>query len=257
MAEAIGAWLPQVIQVIEPWFSPDIEKGSRWTFELAAGLEQTQVGIICLTSENRQAPWLIFEAGALSKMRHDLVCTLLLDLKPVDVEPPLDWFQHTEVTQDDVRRLIDAINGAVGRAGEKAVADGLLGRVYQKLWPELESTLLSLRSETAPAGSVRTSRELIEEIVEHVRGLRALPSPEGVGSAYYLRTAYEGPAGIDLAKVKAELGQINGVLGCYGKHGASPLVVVCSQNAPEETIRKLLVSHGYLAPAERVEGWPA
>src|SRR5688572_19220319 len=95
VAETLSVWLGQVIQAVDPWISSDIEKGARWNPEIAARLEQSRVGIICLTKENLDAKWILFESGALSKTKDAYVCTLLLDIDPSDVEQPLGQFQHT------------------------------------------------------------------------------------------------------------------------------------------------------------------
>ena len=61
-------WLPSVIQSIEPYVSSeDIDKGARWSTDIAKELENSTFGILCVTKENLEAPWLSFEAGALSK----------------------------------------------------------------------------------------------------------------------------------------------------------------------------------------------
>ncbi len=68
VAQAWHDWLPNVIQAVEPWMSEtDIAKGARWGMDMARELDETRVGIICLTPENLNAPWILFEAGALSK----------------------------------------------------------------------------------------------------------------------------------------------------------------------------------------------
>ena len=46
------------------------------------------------------APWILFEAGALAKIKNARVCTLLLDIKKADVEPPPGQFQATLVEQE-------------------------------------------------------------------------------------------------------------------------------------------------------------
>ncbi len=70
VAEALRYWLPKVIQALEPWMSADdIEKGTRWRSGIATELEQSSVGIICLTRENLDSTWIHFEAGALSKQQ--------------------------------------------------------------------------------------------------------------------------------------------------------------------------------------------
>ena len=61
-------WLPSVIQSLEPYVSSeDTDKGARWSTDIAKELEDSTFGILCVTKENLEAPWLSFEAGALSK----------------------------------------------------------------------------------------------------------------------------------------------------------------------------------------------
>jgi hypothetical protein len=74
VAELLAAWLPDVIQGVETWlYSEDIEKGSRWPEEFNKALATT-VGILCVTRENKNAPWLLFEAGALLLHYQRLSC---------------------------------------------------------------------------------------------------------------------------------------------------------------------------------------
>ena len=68
IAEVFKEWIPSVIQAVKPYFSPeDIAKGARWSKEISQELEESKVGILFLTKDNLGAPWLLFEAGALSK----------------------------------------------------------------------------------------------------------------------------------------------------------------------------------------------
>src|SRR5262245_54727881 len=68
VAMALQGWLPLVIQTLEPFVSTeDIEKGARWSVTLDEQLKLSSYGILCITHENINAPWLNFEAGALSK----------------------------------------------------------------------------------------------------------------------------------------------------------------------------------------------
>jgi hypothetical protein len=120
VAQTFSKWIGQVIQAVDPWISLDIEKGTRWNPEIAVRLEESRVGIICLTKENLDARWILFESGALSKTKDAYLCTLLLDIDPSDVEQPLGQFQHTTRDKNDIRQLLGTINKAVEKEGEKA-----------------------------------------------------------------------------------------------------------------------------------------
>ena len=69
LATFLEQWIPRVIQVVEPWVSSaSIDPGTRWSDEVSRALEDLQFGILCLTPENLTSPWILFEAGALSKI---------------------------------------------------------------------------------------------------------------------------------------------------------------------------------------------
>lgn len=148
VAEVLGPWLRQLINAAEPWVSSDIEKGARWLKELTEALESTRFGIICLTSDSLTAPWILFEAGALSKTSDAPVCTFLLDIAAEDLEHPLAQFQAAVATKDDTRRLVHSIRRAVVAAGEPSLPDRELDDLFEVLWPKLETGLRSI----PPAG---------------------------------------------------------------------------------------------------------
>lgn len=122
VAEALHDWLPNVIQTVRPWVSlADIEKGTRWSTDIAAQLEECRIGLICLTPENLSAPWLLFEAGALSKtLEKTFVCPYLVNLQPADVRGPLSQFQMTTAEKEETRKLLHTINKALGEQALQA-----------------------------------------------------------------------------------------------------------------------------------------
>jgi len=105
VAEELRKWLPGVLQFVKPYFTPnDIDKGTRWSSEIAGELENSDVGIICLTKDNIERPWILFEAGALSKkINKSNVCTLLFNLEPTDLSGPLASFQSTKFEKADFK----------------------------------------------------------------------------------------------------------------------------------------------------------
>lgn len=107
-------WLPSVIQSLEPYVSSeDIDKGARWSSDIAKELEDSTFGILCVTKDNLHAPWLSFEAGALSKtMDKSFVTPFLFDIKRSEVNGPILQFQSTVFEKEDIKKLIHTLNKA-------------------------------------------------------------------------------------------------------------------------------------------------
>jgi len=170
VAETLNKWLPQVIQAVDPWLSSDISKGIRWNSEVSAKLEESKLGIICLSRENLDARWILFEAGALAKISDAYVCTLLLDVTPAEVEPPLSQFQHTLIDKNDIRNLIHTINQAVIDAGERGLPDNTLDNIYETFWPELERSLDDIAEiQESDGQQIRSNRAILEEAIQILR----------------------------------------------------------------------------------------
>lgn len=170
MADLFFEWLPQVIQAIDTWISKDIAKGARWSPEISLELEKSNVGIICLTPENLDNPWILFEAGALSKINTTKVCTFLLDLTPSDIKQPLGQFQHTIFTKEDVFKLIQTINQQLSISGEKQLTDKTLIQVFERSWPEFEKRMTAVKQmRSEQVKDRRPDRDILEEILELLR----------------------------------------------------------------------------------------
>lgn len=65
VAELLRVHLRSAIQALTPFMSSaDINAGARWRDEIGEALGTTNFGIIVVTPDNVDAPWLNFEAGA-------------------------------------------------------------------------------------------------------------------------------------------------------------------------------------------------
>lgn len=178
VGEALYDWLPQVIQVLEPWLSAtDIEKGARWRTAISTHLEESAFGIVCLTRDNMEAPWLLFESGALSKFQQtSRVCTFLIDLKPTEVREPLAQFQSTRAIMADVFKLIETINKQLGDA---ALESRKLERAFRLAWPELEQRLKAISKKRRQREPIPDPQATLDEILGHVRTLSREATDEG------------------------------------------------------------------------------
>ena len=158
-----------VIQAVEPWVSSEnIEKGARWSTDMAKQLEETKVGVICLTPDNIEAPWILFEAGALSKtLEQTYLCPYLFGVKPSNLKGPLVQFQTTNADETDTQKLVLTINKALE---EQALSNKQLEESFKTWWPRLKEKLDSIEvPKTKP--TQRDEREVLEEILAGVRGL--------------------------------------------------------------------------------------
>jgi len=133
-------WLPSVIQEITPYVSSeDIDKGARWSTDIAKELEDSTFGILCVTKENISAPWLTFEAGALSKtMDKSFVSPFLFDIKRSEVDGPILQFQSTIFEKEDIQKLVRTLNKA---CGENGLSEERLGKAFSVWYPTLENDL--------------------------------------------------------------------------------------------------------------------
>jgi TIR domain len=168
IADALREWLPNVIQALDPWMSAiDIEKGARWSSDIAAQLEKTSVGVICLTSDNLEAPWIHFEAGALSKtLIKAFVCPYLFGVEPADLKGPLVQFQATRANKQETRELLLTINRA---QGELALAVDKINKAFDIWWPDLEARLQAIPNKQEEQSSGRPEREILEELLDLAR----------------------------------------------------------------------------------------
>lgn len=172
IAEVLWKWIPQVVQAAKPWYSPDdISKGSRWNTELSNKLDSTEIGIFCLTRDNLNSPWIMFEAGALSKnVETSKVCPLLFGIDPSDISGPLVQFQAARFSKMEMKRLIKMINDELG---DKSLGSTVLENGFDKWWPDLKMEIDNVLSEskTLSDEDVRGDREILEETLSLVREL--------------------------------------------------------------------------------------
>jgi Domain of unknown function (DUF4268)/TIR domain len=117
VAEALYEWLPSVLPSVEPWISSeDISKGRRWARAIDEQLQETSFCVVCVVPGNAAAPWINFEAGAISKIVSDAhVVPLLFDVEPKELMGlPLGMFQAATFEKEDMYRVLRTINAATG-----------------------------------------------------------------------------------------------------------------------------------------------
>ena len=204
LAEELRSWLPAVLQSVRPYFTPeDVEKGARWGQDISDELNTSDVGLICLTPDNLNAPWILFEAGALSKsFEKSRVCPVLFGVDTADLTGPLTIFQSTKFASTEFRKLVKTINAA---SGEQRLEEKVLDEVIGMWWPRLEQKVTTIMSERRldASSAERTERDILEEILELAR-LNSRRSP--LAPAIHPRTWSELQRGIEVLRLYGEAG---------------------------------------------------
>ena len=169
LAQALHDWIPLVLHNVEPWVSEaDIEAGERWGEVVAKELADSNFGIICVTRENVNSPWVLFEAGALAKtMQGSKVIPLLLDLEIRDITGPLAQFQAKKVEKAGVNDIINSIN----QTANNVVPEARAHELFEALWLKLETEVKTIPKEPATEKHARPQHEILEELVVGVRAL--------------------------------------------------------------------------------------
>lgn len=171
VALLLEEWIKMVIQASEPWVSTNIQSGSLWFQELNEQLKDVTIGIVCITSQNRDKPWILFETGALAKgLSTNRVCTLLVDLKNEDIEQPLAQFNHTYPDHDGMFKLMTTINTHLEKS---SLPQHILSKVFEKNWLDFESRMNEIRRIETPGLANETKRgseEILNEVLQTIRG---------------------------------------------------------------------------------------
>ncbi len=178
VAVTLRGWLPGVIQSIDAFVSSeDIEKGMRWSERLAQELAGTNFGIICVTPDNVNRPWLNFEAGALSRLlgENTRLMPFVFGMSKTDLTGPLVQFQVTANGKADIRKLVATLNRA---CEDSALEEQHLEDAFETYWPRLETALKKVEQAYNAANPgiaekiERSEREILAEILDIVRSMQ-------------------------------------------------------------------------------------
>jgi hypothetical protein len=171
-AELLHYWIKCVVQASQPWISTrGIDRGSLWFTEINNELKDTTFGIICLTQENKNAPWILFEAGALAKgLANSRVCTFLVDLETKDIRDPLAQFNHTLPDKAGLWNLVLTLNSSLET---NRLEPNILEGVFETYWPQFQEKFNKIKEEIPETTVVapRDDKDILAEILESTRNL--------------------------------------------------------------------------------------
>jgi hypothetical protein len=181
----ISEWFPLINQHVAPFLSKELEKGTRWLTSITTELASCNFGLICLTQDNLEAPWIHFEAGALSKVFHQsgLIIPLLYKLKPSDIRGPLTQFQAANLLdRNDMLRVMKSINS--NSSENEFRNERQLEQTFTGLWGNFQEQLSAIPDNRSDATMKEhpVSLQIIQQIIEELLVLTRQQSQLSVSS---------------------------------------------------------------------------
>lgn len=170
VAESFRELLPHMFKNLELFISSeDIEKGERWEKKVFEKLRDTDYGIVCLTEEGINSPWLNFEAGALAKNSNSRLYTLFFGVTLQDIKSsPLTHFQSTDYREDDVKKMIKWIN----KNYDQPLSDDVFNQKFEDFWKNFTEKLNPIY-ESIKKKAVFVLEEEELDVMEEIKTLKS------------------------------------------------------------------------------------
>lgn len=150
--------------------SQDIPKGARGADAIGESLSSSDYGVVLVSDQNQQKPWINYEAGALAKSLDAPVATVLLNLIPSDVTGPLASFQATIFTsENDMQELFTQI--AV--ASDPSIPRATVSILFKSSWPAVRDAWTPPPSGEAQDEPRRPEGDMLAELVDRIRRMEA------------------------------------------------------------------------------------
>jgi|GEM_PF-5641815 len=203
VATALAAWLEGVVHY-KAIVSTRFESGDDWWGSLRKHLDEAHYGIFVMTPENTNAPWLLFEAGAIAAKLNRSACPYLcFGLKASSIRPPLSSFQARSATESDTLQLVSDLNQALPEE-ERKNSEAQLS-VARNYWPSLQDQLSEAEALVQDASSKepkRTAAEILDEVLAIVRridrSINTLPKRRSPGDQSLVDQVTERALGLGL-----------------------------------------------------------
>jgi hypothetical protein len=142
--------------------SIDISRGDRGVVAIEGELAKTDYGIVVLSAENKNKPWINYEGGALATMVNRRVATILLDLRTAEVDTPLAGFQATLF--NDRESVLTLFTEIVQSSNPNFPLEAI-ETLFDSQWDKIQASWQPSTARHKP----RSERDMLEEVVNEIR----------------------------------------------------------------------------------------
>lgn len=120
-----------------------IGKGERFLKVLNENLSKCNFGIIVLTKNNIEQPWIMYEAGSLAKdLEKGKVTPIFFDIEEIEKGSPLFQFQHVKYAKEEFYELAKSILKAY--YNDDSLTENAKNNILKSLdekWPRFEESV--------------------------------------------------------------------------------------------------------------------
>jgi hypothetical protein len=148
IAKALQTWLEEAFESKITTFisSEGIESGKDWFREISDQLGECELGILVLTPENINSPWIMYEAGALSTKK--AIIPVLFERSADRVEGPISKRNHVTYSKKGFKKLLidmnKHINAGVSAKALNAFIETEWDYLQKKIDPLVEKARIAL-----------------------------------------------------------------------------------------------------------------
>jgi hypothetical protein len=169
-------YIAEAFDSVEPFVSDrDVGAGARSMEVIHEELKDSAAGLIIVTLDNQERPWLNYEAGALGRevrdAKHRVIPVLVDSERLGDLQPPLGLFQGVKVDQEGMLKIFEALCDVVGLPRPRAEAK--LETYYERLKADVnEAKVYAVRQVgTRPRTPRPTLEDKVDQVLVTVRNL--------------------------------------------------------------------------------------
>lgn len=149
MAEVASRFLEQLLPDVTFFRSAsDIALGSHWLQQVEQVYSGADVALVCITRDNIEKPWLLYEIGALSANNVRII-PFLLDIRPSDLSGPIALYQAVSADKIGVWKLIQFLHSLL----DNATGSTEKNHVFENIWPAFLASLEAIRETPSTGGN--------------------------------------------------------------------------------------------------------